>query len=137
KNNPNSNIEFLQADALEFELEKKYDKILLYFSFQYFDNNTLGKKVIKNLLQHAHPNAIILIGDIPDYSKIKLYYTNFRNLLKYYLRFYLGTSNMGKFWKKEELDSICKSLGIKGTYVQQESWQPYAKYRFDYLIRNS
>jgi hypothetical protein len=42
---------------------------------------------------------------------------------------------MGKFWSEEEMNRICKSLGLKGEFMQQKSELPFSNYRFDYLIK--
>lgn len=129
-----ANINYMLGSADNFKLHKTFDKILLYFSFQYFDSYSKGFAVIRNLLKHAHPGTIILIGDIPDRRYLKKYYASNYSLVKYYVQFLLGRSNMGKFWSVEELDRICMRLHVKGLYINQEKWQPYSDYRFDYLI---
>ncbi|MFN8278939.1 MAG: class I SAM-dependent methyltransferase [Saprospiraceae bacterium] len=130
----NSKLIFYTADAASFNLERKFDKILLYFSFQYFDSYQTGKDVITNLIRHLKPGGVILLGDIPDQEKIHLYYTTPWLRLKNKIKTAFGKSDMGKFWNREELDQICHSLNVSGRYVTQEDWQPYADYRFDYLI---
>ena len=130
----NASIQFICDGAEAFELHQQFDKILLYFSFQYFESVEHGKKVIKNLLHHAKPGATILLGDITDQRQIFHYYNSPKKVLKWIYQNAKGTNNMGKFWHPSELDAICKSLGIKGEAVNQQRWQPFAYYRFDYII---
>ncbi|MEP7197782.1 MAG: class I SAM-dependent methyltransferase [Saprospiraceae bacterium] len=134
KNNTQSNVSYYEGNAIDFNLNKKYDKILLYFSFQYFDQKGEGEKAIQNLLQHSKSNCIILIGDIPDSNRKIYYFPNFIELLKYSLKRILNKSDMGKFWSKKEMEGICNSLNVQGHFMKQESWQPYSHYRFDYFI---
>ena len=133
---PKIDFEKASATFLSNVFEKEqFDKIYLQYSFQYFDKPNQGRKVIEEMLKVLKPNGILFIGDIPDRNKLWKYYNTF---LK---RFFLitskmkGKNRMGKFWSKEELDSICKKLGVYGTFLIQEVNLPYSHYRFDYLIQ--
>ncbi len=128
-------IQFTQADVLEYLSTKKYDKILLYFSFQYLDTYVKGLKVLENIKKMSHSDTVILIGDIPDRSKLHIYYPTNMQRIKYHIKNLSLTSNMGKFWEKAELESICSKLKLKGELINQEDWQPYSRYRFDYIIK--
>ncbi|MCG9880964.1 MAG: class I SAM-dependent methyltransferase [Bacteroidia bacterium] len=129
-------MEFYVGDASQFRLNQDFDKVVLYFSFQYFEEYELGKKVIENMLQHAKPGAKILIGDICDRRKFFTYYNSPSKLISWFKQKLKNKNDMGKFWHPKELDKICLELGVTGTCLPQESWQPYAHYRFDYLICN-
>lgn len=128
------NMHFVLGDASQFTLTQKFDKVLLYFSFQYFESYSLGKLVLQNLLKHAKPGAIILIGDIPNQEQFFKYYDGPRKWWQWLKQELKGENDMGKFWGKQELLNLCKELGVRGEVVAQESWQPYAHYRFDLLI---
>lgn len=130
-----SNILFKQADALNLKLDEQFDKIVLYFSFQYFDTFQKGFEVINNLNKHMKPGAILLIGDVPDLAKKDVYYNNFSKKLRLLKQNVFGQNDMGKFWSEEEMNRICKSLGLKGEFMQQKSELPFSNYRFDYLIK--
>ncbi len=130
-----SNILFKQADALNLKLDEQFDKIVLYFSFQYFDTYQRGFDVIKNLSKHMKSGAILLIGDVPDLAKKDVYYDNFSKKLRLLKQNVFGQNDMGKFWSEEEMNRICKSLGLKGEFMQQKSELPFSNYRFDYLIK--
>ncbi len=127
-------IHFHCASALDFNLPQQFDKAVLYFSFQYFETYAEGKKVIANMLQHAKPGALLLIGDITDSRKFFRYYNSLSALLRWFKQKINKQNNMGKFWHPNELFKICEELGVKGQLVEQENWQPYAGYRFDFLI---
>ncbi|OYU95732.1 MAG: hypothetical protein CFE21_11375 [Bacteroidetes bacterium B1(2017)] len=129
------NLQFYCASADRFGLNQEFDKVVLYFSFQYFESYEMGKDVIKNLLKHARPGALLLIGDIPDKRKFFTYYNSPKKLLSYYKQVFKGTNNMGKFWHPNELHMICQELEVIGAPMEQEAWQPYSHYRFDYLIK--
>ena len=130
-----SNILFKQADALDLQLEEQFDKIILYFSFQYFDTYQKGFDVIKNLSKHMKPEATMLIGDVPDLAKKDVYYNTFSKKLRLFKQNIFGQNDMGKFWSEAEMNRICQSLGLKGEFIQQKSELPFSNYRFDYLIK--
>jgi ubiquinone/menaquinone biosynthesis C-methylase UbiE len=130
-----SNILFKQADALNLQMDEQFDKIILYFSFQYFDSYQKGIEVIKNLSKHMKPEATILIGDVPDLAKKDVYYNTFSKKLRLIKQNFFGQNDMGKFWSEAEMNRICKSLGLTGEFIKQKSELPFSNYRFDYLIK--
>ena len=133
------NISYVNCSALKLShpVENNYfDKIYLQFSFQYFDKKNEGKKVIKELLKCLKPNGKIFIGDITNHHKVFIFYNTPMKKLRYLKHRIDGKNEMGKFWKVSELDTICKSLNVNGTFLQQSKELPYSYYRFDYLIEN-
>jgi hypothetical protein len=128
-------INYVCGDASNFEVAERFEKICLYFSFQYFESQDKGMEVIANLVKHAKPKARILLGDIPDQRKFFVYYNSPRKMSSWLKQSVTGKNDMGKFWHPDELLKICNSLGVKAYVQEQESWQPYAKYRFDLLIK--
>lgn len=127
-------IKYVCGDATNFELGERFDKICLYFSFQYFESVSKGAEVLANLVKHAKPGARILLGDIPDQRKFFVYYNSPRKMSSWLKQSVTGKNDMGKFWHPDELLKICNSLSVKAYVQEQEAWQPYAKYRFDFLI---
>ena len=133
-----SNIPFHQSKAEEIAAvleNQQFDKIYLQFSFQYFDKPNQGEKVINEMLKVLKPNGLLFIGDIPNHQKLWHYYNSFAKRFFYITSKIRGTNRMGKFWKKEELDSICNILNVKGKFITQDESLPYSHYRFDYLIQ--
>lgn len=133
------NISYVNYSALELSqsVENSYfDKIYLQFSLQYFDKKNEGEKVIEELLKCLKPNGKIFIGDITNHHKVYAFFDTPMKKLRYLKHRIEGKNGMGKFWKVSELDAICKTLNIKGTFLQQPKELPYAYYRFDYLIEN-
>jgi 2-polyprenyl-3-methyl-5-hydroxy-6-metoxy-1,4-benzoquinol methylase len=128
-------IQFICGNATEFGLNQSFDKVLLYFSFQYFETYGQGKLVIANLLKHAKPGALILIGDITDKRRFFSYYNSPKKMLQFLKQRWMNNNDMGKFWHPNELLQICKELNVGCTIIEQEIWQPYARYRFDLLIK--
>lgn len=134
KKSDKTNIKYVCGDAATFSLNEQFDKICLYFSFQYFESISKGEEVIANLLKHAKPGAQILLGDIPDQRKFFVYYNSPRKISSWLKQSITGKNDMGKFWHPDELLKICHSFGVKARVLEQESWQPYSQYRFDFLL---
>ena len=132
------NVTFIKGNALEASeiLDQKFDKILLYFSFQYFDSFKKGAQVISQLKKLLNPNGIILLGDIPDADRLGVYFPTFKSKLRRAGQLILGRETMGKFWSSSELNKICKKLDLKGQCLKQPKRFLYQHYRFDYIIRN-
>lgn len=133
------NCEYVEGSAIDLSevlLNKKFDKIYLQFSFQYFDKKNDGKRVIRQLLKCLKPDGKLFIGDITNEEKFSVFYNNPIKKLRFIKGKLQGKNVMGKFWKPSELDEICGKLNVKGTSLKQPKELPYAHYRFDYLIEN-
>ncbi len=133
------NVRYFVGNCLEDTIlfkSNKFDKIYLQFSFQYFTKINEGEKVIKQMLKLLNPNGKIFIGDIPNYEKKAIFYNTPIKKIRLLKDTVFNKNQMGKFWKVSEIDSICKKLGVKGSYIEQPKQLPYAHYRFDYLIEN-
>jgi ubiquinone/menaquinone biosynthesis C-methylase UbiE len=132
------NATFIKGNALVASeiLDQKFDKILLYFSFQYFDSFRKGEQVITQLKKLLNPNGIILIGDIPDAKRFHIYYPTLKSRLRRFLQVITKQEPMGKFWSSKELEKICKKLQLKGQYLKQPESFLYQHYRFDFIIKN-
>lgn len=132
-----SNIAYQQGDATRLAevVSGPFDKINLYFSFQYLDTFQKGKQAIEGMLRLLQPGGILFIGDVPDEAYLSVFYPRWDQRLRYRLNLMIGRSMMGKFWKENELRKICLQLGAQLSRLQQPSDLPYAHYRVDYLIR--
>lgn len=130
------NVQYIEANALDFttKFKEKAEKIMLYFSFQYFDTYSQGEKVILEMTKALKPGGVILIGDIPDRQHLWEFYNTLPDKLRYYKNKLLEKNEMGKFWSKAELDKICKDNHLVGTPIKQPESLPYSNYRFDYRI---
>lgn len=135
RNKPNTH--WICADATSFELNRKFNKILLYFSFQYIEKDEQAIAVLLQLKKHLNDNGTILIGDVPDSAKWFTYYNSIPKLFFAIWSKIKGHNDMGRFWKIEKLIQLCHACGMKATLEKQESWQPYSWYRFDIKIVNS
>lgn len=129
------NVQYLVGDALALEqvVDKRFDKIILHFSFQYF-NQKQGEEVIKSLANYLAPKGKIFLGDIPDANRFWSFYNTFWKRFFYFKQYLFGKPQMGVFWSSKALDKMAYSLGLNGVSLQQPSYLPHSHYRFDYLL---
>ena len=134
--NKSSHVEYLVGDAtlLPEVVQGKFDKISLYFSFQYLERMKDGRDAIAGMLSLLKPGGRIVIGDVPDHRYLHKFYPSIPKRLRYYLRLLAGKSDMGKFWKEAEVIRICRQYGARCERREQPAFLPYSHYRCDYLI---
>tara|TARA_B100000780_G_C21018805_1_gene408240 strand:- start:93 stop:767 length:675 start_codon:yes stop_codon:yes gene_type:complete len=137
ENNDYSNIEYLLGDAasLTKNTNEKFDKIVLNFSFQYF-NFKQGLKVVSEMKKTLKPNGIILLGDIPDKNKFWLYYNTYQKRFFYFKQWLFRQPKMGKFWSEKEMMKIAEIHNFRGTFLKQKETLPHSHYRFDFLLKH-
>lgn len=130
------NITYLIGDALQIAdiVDDKFDVIILYFSFQYFDSLEAGQKMISAMLSLLNPNGCILIGDVPDREKLAVFYPRWIDRFRYWITLMTGKNAMGKFWKYEEILQICEKYDAQVKLCPQKKELPYSHYRIDFLI---
>ncbi|MEM7373475.1 MAG: class I SAM-dependent methyltransferase [Bacteroidota bacterium] len=133
---PRTNISYLQGDATRLGevVNGPFDKINLYFSFQYLDSFSKGKQALTEMLGLLAPGGTIFIGDVPDMRYLSVFYPSWIQRMKYHLNLMLGRSLMGKFWSEKELGRIAKGLDVSVSCLEQAPDLPYAHYRVDYVV---
>lgn len=132
----NTNLSFVEEDAtnLSHTLDLKFDKILLYFSFQYFDR-AKGQKVLQEMKKLLKPGGQILIGDVPDKKKFWTYYNTVPKRFFYFKQWLFRQPKMGKFWSEKEMQLLAEQNQLKGVFIEQDKKLPHAHYRFDFLMK--
>ncbi len=131
-------VSFYWGDAFDLSAlfeNQKFDKILLYFSFQYFDSFEKGKKVISEMLKLLAPNGVIFIGDVPDYARYGNHYKTVLQRIRFHYVNLRGKNQIGKFWKESEMLKIEESLNLSIEIKKQPPHLPYSSYRQDYLLK--
>ena len=117
-----------------YHSDEKFDKINLFFAFQYFDHFQLGKKAITGILPYLKDGGTIFIGDVPNRKYLNRFYPNLFQQIRYHIHQLLGRNPMGKFWSEKEMQRIARDLGLKLSILPQPEHLPYANYRTDYLF---
>lgn len=136
KNFPAKNLTYLQGDATQLEAMPigPFDKINLYFSFQYFDTYDIGQKVVFEMGKKLNPGGKIFIGDVPDAAKISVFYPSWIQRIRYKFARLRGRDQMGRFWKEKEMKQMAEKAGLNIRKLSQPSDFLYQHYRVDYLL---
>ena len=131
------NTDYAVGDAYDLSglRPEKYDKILLYFSFQYFDTFEKGKKVIREMLSVFAPGGMILLGDVPDYALYGNHYRTIPQKIRFHYENFTGKNRIGKFWKEKEMELIAADFNLTAERLTQPESLPYSHYRRDYLLK--
>ncbi|WNJ16139.1 methyltransferase domain-containing protein [Pontibacter sp. G13] len=131
---PNISYAVGNAATLNSWESNSFDKISLYFSFQYLDRYALGFASIESMARLLKPGGCMFIGDVPDSTLIRAYYPKRSQVWKHRIKRALGKNDMGKFWSEGEIRRICRQLGLKYERLIEPQDLPYAHYRVDYRI---
>ncbi len=128
-------LHFSRANALQLSgLGRSFNKINLYFSFQYFEDFDSGLRVLSEMNALLRPGGRIFIGDTPDARRWSAYYNNPLKKLRYYYQKTRGTEPMGKFWHPQEFERMAEWLGLQVEIHPEPADLPYAWYRFDAIF---
>jgi cyclopropane fatty-acyl-phospholipid synthase-like methyltransferase len=128
------NLEFSIGDAKSLHIQQNFDRINLYFSFQYFTDTKEAIQVLRSIYQHLKPGGYALLGDIPHAEKEFLYYGSLYGLMKARLQTLTGHNTMGRFWNPKTLCTIARLTGFTAQVLSEPVHLPYAHYRFDLLL---
>lgn len=129
-----SNLEYTMGDAKSLHIQQTFDRINLYFSFQYFTDTKAAAQVLRGIYKHLKPGGCALLGDIPHAEKERLYYGSFYGLMKARMKTLLGNNTMGRFWHPQVLCDLARQIGFTAQAQPEPAHLPYAHYRFDLLL---
>lgn len=131
-------LHFSRANALQLSgIGRTFNKINLYFSFQYFEDYETGLRVLSEMNALLAPGGRIFIGDTPDARHWHRYYNTPLKKLRYYYQKWRGTEAMGKFWHPKEFEKMGEWLGLEVQILPEPNDLPYAWYRFDAVFVKS
>ncbi|MDX2286092.1 MAG: class I SAM-dependent methyltransferase [Bacteroidia bacterium] len=130
-------IQYRCGDAVRLReaVEGPFDRISLYFSFQYLDTPAKARQAFRELAALLAPDGLLLIGDVPDRARLGVFYPRWQARLRYHADLRLGRSPMGRFWSAAALIRMAGAAGLELQAVPQPPDLPYAAYRSDYLGR--
>ncbi|MEO1450533.1 MAG: methyltransferase domain-containing protein [Bacteroidota bacterium] len=134
---PDTKVQYRTGDAaaLPVDLQGPFDKINLYFSFQYLDRPGQGAAALAGMAARLKPGGSILLGDVPDLALLDQFYPQLLDRWRYRLKVRLGRSLMGKFWAAKEIARMAHANGLELEVLDQPSHLPYAHYRRDFLLK--
>lgn len=135
--NTRLNATYLLGDALQLRavVAGTFSRIVLYFSFQYFDTFEKGQRAVLQMLEMLRPGGVLLLGDVPDRDRFANFRTTPLQRMRHHALRVVGLCRMGKFWHLSELERICSPVGAAVEKLDQSFILPYAHYRCDFRIR--
>ena len=131
-----SNITYLCGPAEELDqlTDRIFDKMLIQFSFQYFERKN-GAVLLENMSEKLAPGGLIVLGDVPDRALLRQFYRSWRSRRKYAWDRLWRRSEMGKFWSKKEIELLANRAGLLAAWLPQPEVLPYAHYRVDVVLK--
>ena len=135
-NNNYSDVKYDWSDVTKYDLKDTiYDKMIMYFSAQHFDERELIE-LIKKMLNNLKGDGIILIGDIPDESKKWDYINTPEYKTDYFRRIVNKNPMIGNWYSKEWFLSLNHFLlDTEVVVVEQPEFMINSDWRFDVLIK--
>jgi len=127
-------FQVIDATQLRENLSGPYDHIVLYFSFQYLESTAQARASLEQMAALLNAGGRILLGDVPEREKLKIFYPKRLDRWKYVLKFRWGKSLMGRFWSLAELEAMASPLAMRVRRLEQPAHFPYAHYRADFLL---
>lgn len=141
KTKQKNNIEYIFYDVkslkdLKNELNDKFTKVLCYEALGYLNEKEFSD-LLDSLIVLSEANSLMLFGSILDRAKIFNFFNTFyRKLLYLKLVFTRKDFGLGKWWKMEKIQSICKRKGLGCDIFEQNRILHTAHFRTDVLISN-
>lgn len=131
-------LSFIEGDACQLStiVNEKFDKILVYFSFQYF-NQKQAELLFRELKNVLKPDGIIFIGDIPDKQHFWNFYDSSLKRFFYFKQWLFNKPKMGTFWDQQTLKEMVENCGFSCEIHLQDEHLPHAHYRYDLILRHA
>lgn len=107
-----------------------FTRILCYEALQHFSRTDLPG-LLQGITEVAAPNAIVLLGSIPERSaKWQFYNTPGRRLTAFWKGLF-GRDPLGTWWDPEEIARVAETVGWSVEFFEQPKVLHTAHYRFD------
>lgn len=131
-------INYVEMDILDIETinndDSKFTKVLFYGSVAYFEKREL-KIILEKTNKLTTNDAIILIGNVLDYSRRFKFYNTFERRYQYLIyKIFNKDLGLGNWWKKKTLLEICNEKGFDCKFIDQNPLLNTAHYRFDCIL---
>ncbi|MEO0471859.1 MAG: methyltransferase domain-containing protein [Bacteroidota bacterium] len=115
-------------------LNGPFDKINLYYTFQYLDSFRKGQAAMREMSYLIRPHGLIFLGDVPDRRKLDTFFPSPVQRLRYQLQQSFGGSESGRFWKENDIRKLAHEQWITVEVCPQPKDLPFADHRMDYLL---
>jgi len=120
-------------DIRETDFNHKFTKVFMYEALQHFTANQFDKilKLIRNV---STPNVKVLLGSIPDKSKLWQYYDTYERKVDFFKRKIFNDEAIGVWWKKRKIVKICRANNFNIRFFNQNEGLYTSHYRFDVVL---
>jgi trans-aconitate methyltransferase len=128
------NITYVESDVLNLtdDFFKQASKYYMYEALQHFCMERT-RMLLKKVSCRKGP-VLFFIGSVPDKEKLWHYYDTVEKKEFYLKRERENKPHMGRWWKRDELESVATQYGFKAHFCFQPPSFYTAYYRFDCLL---
>jgi ubiquinone/menaquinone biosynthesis C-methylase UbiE len=131
------NIKTIIADARDLDFEQNsFSKIIIYFAIQHFsEQETI--LLFEKLNRWLRPGGILLIGDVPDISKLWDFFNDKVRQKAYIDSIKFNKPIIGTWFTKEFLSNLAFYSGFKECFhISQPEQLINHTHRFDIIMKN-
>ena len=138
-----ANVKYIAMDVREIRNMTKdygnyFTKVLWYEALAFFDENDLYE-ILDTIKILAIEESLILIGSVLDHDRKWNFFNTFKRKMIYLFKIvFLGQEvGLGKWWKRKEIENVCKRLGLRCEFHYQNDILHTAHYRIDIRVCRS
>lgn len=120
--------------AVQFS-DKQFSKVLWYAGIQYIDESDIVS-MIRRIRSWMKRDGILMIGDIPDRSKLWNYFNDETRRASYFKGLAERKPIIGSWLEADWLERLCLASGfVSASAVPQHEELIYSDFRFDLIAR--
>ena len=115
--------------------DQSFSKVLWYAGIQYIDEGHIVQ-MLRKIRRWMKPGGILLIGDIPDRSKLWTYFNDAARQAAYFDGLAHRQPIIGTWLDAEWIEKLCLSAGFSEAHaIAQNAGLIYADFRYDLIAR--
>ena len=115
--------------------ENSFSKVLWYAGIQYIDEGDIIE-MLRKIHKWMKPGGILMIGDIPDRSKLWGYFNDETRRSAYFRGLERREPILGTWLDTDWIENLCALIGFNSVNaVAQDSRLIYADFRFDVIAK--
>jgi ubiquinone/menaquinone biosynthesis C-methylase UbiE len=112
-----------------------FSKVLWYAGIQYIDESDIVA-MIRKIRRWMTPGGVLMIGDIPERSKLWAYFNDDTRREAYFSGLEARQPIIGTWLDREWIEKLCLAAGFsEATAIPQDPRLIYSDFRFDLLAR--
>jgi cyclopropane fatty-acyl-phospholipid synthase-like methyltransferase len=131
------NVAVMVSDMRNAQLPKQnFSKVLWYAGIQYIDESDIVT-MVRRIRSWMRPGGILMIGDIPDRSKLWDYFNDETRTAAYFDGLAERKPIIGSWIEAAWLERLCLTAGfVSALAVPQHKELIYADFRYDLIARS-